>query len=166
MHKDEAVEINEEALPGIGLRDDFVTIRNRRVGVIAYRDGHRDLLIYAKGDPDSCSETVMLTAAEADTLAELLGTHRVVERLANIAQQVESIETARIEVNSGSTLIGNTLGQASIRPQTGASIVAVWRGNEVVVSPLPDFKIEAGDCFIAVGTAEALVTAAALINSR
>ncbi|WP_350257702.1 cation:proton antiporter regulatory subunit [Scrofimicrobium sp. R131] len=158
------IEINQEALPGIGLRDDFVTERGRRVGVISHRDGRRDLLVYAREDPDSCSETLTLSADEADALAELLGTRRVVERLASISEQVESLQSASVTVAQDSVLVGKTLNEVRVRARTGAAIVAVWRHQLVTVSPPSDFSIQAGDKFILIGTAEALGAAEHLFN--
>lgn len=113
MPQNRPIEISEEALPGIGVRDDFLTEKNRRVGVIAYRDGRRDLLIYAKGDPDSRSETVSLTEAEADTLAEFLGTRRVIERLASISEQVDSPKNCEYPHPSGHTVYWTDVGRRS-----------------------------------------------------
>lgn len=158
------IEISEEELPGIGVRDDFLTEKNRRVGVITYRDGRRELLVYAKGDPDSCSETVSLTSEEADILAEYLGTRRVVERLSKVSEQVESIQTSSITVLPGSPLVGVTLGEAQIRAKTGASVVAVKRGSHMTASPSADFRIRLSDEFITVGTAESIVAATEVVN--
>ncbi len=166
MPQNRPIEISEEALPGIGVRDDFLTEKNRRVGVISYRDGRRDLLIYAKGDPDSCSETVSLTEAEADTLAEFLGTRRVIERLASISEQVDSLKTVNIPILPGTPFIGLTLGDAQIRNRTSASVVAVWRRGQIVASPHQDFQLKMGDELITIGTEESLLAATALLNGE
>lgn len=166
MPRHRGIEISEEALPGIGVRDDFITEKGRRVGVISFRDGHRDLLIYKKNDPDSCSETVSLTASEADALAEYLGTRRVVEHLASISEQVESLESRKVPISDSSPLVGKTLGEVGIRHATGAAVVAVWRGGELTASPMPDFVIEPGDDFIVIGTDEAQTAALKLIRGE
>lgn len=57
----DAVQIEETALPGIGLRHALLTSSGRRVGVVAHRSGRRDLVIFAIADPDACREVVAAT---------------------------------------------------------------------------------------------------------
>src|SRR5437016_4302455 len=104
--------------------------------------------------PDSAEVTVALTPEEADALAELLGTHRVVERLATLERQVEGLVTEQIVIAPGSPYDGRTLGDTQARTRTGASIVAVVRDKRVVASPRPDFGFQAGDVVVVVGTAD------------
>lgn len=61
MYEDEQLQISEAALPGIGLRDDFLTSKGRRIGVISHRNGQRDLLVYGHDDPDACADTITLS---------------------------------------------------------------------------------------------------------
>src|SRR6266540_2111426 len=67
----QAMDVNETPLPGVGLRYDFTTRSGRQVGVVSHRSGRRDLLVYDRKDPDTCTEVVQLTEEEADTLAEM-----------------------------------------------------------------------------------------------
>jgi TrkA domain protein len=76
-----AVQVQETRLPGVGVRRDLLTESGRRVGVVFHRDGRRELALYDRDDPDACRDSLVLTAEEADTLAELLGAPRIVERL-------------------------------------------------------------------------------------
>ncbi len=162
-HRD-GIHIEEEELPGFGMRDDFMTGSGRRVGVITRRNGQRDLLVYKKNDPDSVSETISLTEGEADILAEYLGTRRVVERLSRVIGQIDDLNSETVEVHAGSPADGKTLGDLNIKPTTGASVVAVWRGGEVLASPKLDFVFHRGDTVIIIGTSEALAAAKQLIN--
>jgi TrkA domain protein len=148
------MDVEQIGLPGIGLQHVFTTARGRRVGVVSHRTGRRDLVVYQLDDPDSAAVTVALTAEEADALAEVLGTHRVVERLAELGRQVEGLVTEQIVIAPGSPYDGRTLGDTQARTRTGASIVAVVRDQRVVASPRPDFGFRAGDVIVAVGTAD------------
>ena len=58
-------------LPGVGDRRDFVTQAGDRIGVIAHRHGHRELLIYDRDDPDSCRTTVRLSEEDWRRLTDL-----------------------------------------------------------------------------------------------
>ena len=166
MPHQDGIYIEEQELPGIGMRDDFMTSKGRRVGVIIHRDGHRDLLVYKKGDPDSVSETVSLTEGEADILAEYLGTRRVIQRLSRVTEAIDSLETEKIIVEDGAPLAGVTLGEAKIRARSGASIVAIWRDKEITASPMPDFRVMAGDRLIVIGSQDSLAAARAMVNGQ
>jgi TrkA domain protein len=148
------MDIERVNLPGIGMRHSFSTGRDRRLGVVSHHTGRRDLVIYDKDDPDSVVVSVALSGAEANALAELLGTARLVERLAELNRQVEGLVTEQIAVAPGSPYAGRTLGDTAARTRTGASIVAVVRDRQVFASPRPDFRFEAGDVVVVVGTAE------------
>lgn len=66
------VELQQTPLPGVGVRYDFCTSDGRQVGLVAHRDGSAELLVYAKGDVDAVSESVVLRAEERQALADLL----------------------------------------------------------------------------------------------
>jgi TrkA domain protein len=148
------MDIERVNLPGIGMRHSFTTGRDRRLGVVSHHTGRRDLVIYDKDDPDSAVVSVALSGAEANALAELLGTARLVERLTELNRQVEGLVTEQIAVAEGSPYAGRTLGDTAARTRTGASIVAVVRDRQVFASPRPDFRFDPGDVVVVVGTAE------------
>jgi TrkA domain protein len=148
------MDIERVNLPGIGMRHSFTTDRGRRLGVVSHHTGRRDLVVYDKDDPDSSVVSVALSGAEANALAELLGTARLVERLAELNRQVEGLVTEQISLGDGSPFAGLTLGDTAARTRTGASIVAVVRDRQVFASPRPDFRFEPGDVVVVVGTAE------------
>lgn len=160
-----AVEVEEVELPGIGVRFDFVTQRGRRVGVVAHRSGRRDLLVYDPGDPDACRESVTLANEEADALAEVLGAPRIVERLAALHEQMGGLLSEQVTVAPGSPYDGRTLGDTRARTRTGASIVAVLRGTEMIASPGPDFMFKGGDRVVVVGTRDGVEGVSDILSS-
>jgi TrkA domain protein len=158
------MDIERVNLPGIGMRHSFTTGRHRRLGVVSHHNGRRDLVVYDKDDPDSAVVSVALTPAEANALAELLGTARLVERLTELNRQVEGLVTEQISVVEGSPYADRTLGDTAARTRTGASIVAVVRDRQVFASPRPDFRFLAGDVVVVVGTAEGTSAVARILN--
>ena len=148
------LEVHRTPLPGIGLRHEFVTERGRRVGIVSHRTGRREIVIYDRRDPDTASVTLTLNAEEADGMAELLASARVVERFSELQRQVEGLVTEQIPIVAGSPYDGRTLGDTRARTRTAASIVAVVRGSEVAASPRPDFQFQAGDIVVVVGTSD------------
>ncbi|HEY0357574.1 MAG TPA: cation:proton antiporter regulatory subunit [Mycobacteriales bacterium] len=158
------MDIEETRLPGIGLRHDFVTRQGRRIGVISQKNGSRELFMYDPDDPDACRAVIDLTPEESEVVAELLGAPRVIERLARLREQVEGIATEGIPVTATSPYTGRTLADAQIRSRTGASVVAVIRGEQVVPSPGPDFRFQVGDKVVVVGTEDGVHEAAKILG--
>ena len=148
------MDVEEVALPGIGLRYEFATRSGQRVGVICHRTGRRELVIFDRDDPDSSREVLALTDDEGDVLAELLGAPRIVERLADLHKEVEGLISEQFVVERGSPYDKRTLGDTQARTRTGASIVAVVRDATVHASPRPDYRFRAGDVVVVVGTRE------------
>jgi TrkA domain protein len=162
---EEPIRIEEADLPGIGKRLDFLTAHGRRVGVVWHRSGRRDLLIYDTRDPDSCSETLALNTKEADALAELLGAPRIIERLTRLHEQVAGLVSEQLSLEETSPYVGRPLGDTKARTRTGASIVAVLRGDSVIPSPTPDFRLEAGDRVVVVGTTDGVEAVGQLLQA-
>ncbi|WP_285777973.1 cation:proton antiporter regulatory subunit [Microtetraspora sp. NBRC 13810] len=145
------MDIEQTALPGIGLKHEFTTRSGRRVGVVSHRTGRRDLVIYDVSDPDRACEAVKLNDEEAEALVELLGAPRIVQRLNALHSQVEGLVSLQLPIGPGSPYVGRPMGDARVRTRTGASIVAVVRGGQVITSPTPDFGLAAGDVIVVVG---------------
>ncbi len=150
------MEVFETPLPGVGVRFEFTSGAGDRIGVVARRDGRRDLLLYDQRDPDSCRDTVELTPHEAATMVELLGGSKVTERLSDLRHEVEglSIEWITMPVRGG--LTGQSIGDGRIRTETGASVVAVIRGDRSIPGPGPELRLEAGDVVLLIGTAQSV----------
>jgi len=155
------MDIERTPLLGIGLRHDFTTGRGRRVGVVSHRTGRRDLLVY---DPDSVAVSLTLTGEEADALSGLLSPTRVVEDLDALHREVAGLVSLQVPLAAGSRYDGRTLGDTQARTRTGASIVAVVRGPQVVASPRPDFVLRADDVVVVIGDAEGTAAVAALLG--
>jgi TrkA domain protein len=156
MFDDEDVEISETRLPGIGMRHDFLIGAGRRVGVVSHRNGQRDLVVFSKDDPDSCSQVLQMSAAEADALAQFLGSGRIVEKLASLSEQISSLATGKVRIAHGSRYDGLTLGATKARTRTSSSIVALMRDKEVIPSPGPETPLHGGDTLVVVGTPEGI----------
>ncbi|MDQ1502529.1 MAG: TrkA domain protein [Actinomycetota bacterium] len=163
-------EIHETALPGVGVRYELTTSTGTRLGIVAHRHGRRDLLFYDRADPDTVSVCLALTAAESAAVAALLGAPRPgaapgVEAGAAAGPGLRAHPIGRFAVDwvpvpPGSPYAGRSIATAGVRSITGVSIVAVLREDAAFPSPGPDFRLEAGDTALVVGTpdgVEALV---------
>ena len=148
-------DVTEVRLPGVGVRHEYTTADGQRIGVLSHRSGRREILVYDRDDPDRCRTVLQLGSDDTHTLAELLGAPHLTEALAAV-QRVEGLAIEWITVAATSAAAGRTIGEGRYRTVTGASIVAVLRGDTTVPGPGPEQGLEAGDVVVAVGTAAGL----------
>lgn len=107
------------------------------------------------------------------------GAQLVLEQLAAQSQQPDesAVHVAPIEetlpgmgaarafrLPDGSRAIGLTLGQLYLRGQTGATVVAIDRGEEGVIYPTEKDIIRQGDTFVLTGSAVAVSAAVDLLS--
>lgn len=157
-------EIHETELPGIGVRQEFDTVSGTRLGVLTTRTGRKELLLYDRDDPDSCRATVHLDPEDSVVLADLLGSSRVTDAAAGI-QRLEGLAIDWLTVPQSSAAAGRTIGENRIRKATGASVVAIIRGDVTNAAPGPDDVLQAGDVLVSVGTPEAVDALLALLKA-
>ncbi|CAL9325888.1 cation:proton antiporter regulatory subunit [Streptomyces sp. SudanB182_2057] len=158
------MDVNEVLLPGVGLRYEFVNHEGDRIGVVAQRSGDFEVVVYPGGDPDEARPVVRLTSQEADTLAEILGAPRIAERFADLTREVPGLSAGQVEVRHDSPFAGRALGDTRTRTRTGASIVAVVRGDGVIASPGPGQMLQAGDVLVLIGTRDGIADARRIIQ--
>ena len=158
------MDIQETTLPGVGLRHDFTTHADRRLGVVSYRTGRRDLLLYDPDDADTCQAVIRLTPEEADALADLLGAARLIGHLVELQQQVEGLAISWLAIQASSPYAGGTIADTQARTRTGVSIVAVLRAQTAFPAPTPSFGFQAGDTVLVVGTPTGVRALARLLD--
>ncbi|ASN22843.1 potassium transporter TrkA [Streptomyces pluripotens] len=146
------MDVNEVLLPGVGLRYEFVSGAGDRIGVVAHRSGDFELMVYEGTDPDEARTVFRLTGEEADALAEIMGAPRIAERFADLTREVPGLSAGQVEVRAGGPFVGRPLGETRARTRTGASIVAIVRGNDVLPSPGPSQVLQTGDVLVVIGT--------------
>lgn len=149
---DRTMDVTETMLPGVGMRYEFTTKHGEMMGIIAYRDGKMDLLAYADDDPDESIGMVRLNRVEVETLAEILGAPRITARIADLAKEIPGLVSAHVGIPLDSPYAGKPLGDTHCRTETGASIVAIVRGDRVVSSPQPEEILSANDVLVVIGT--------------
>jgi TrkA domain protein len=157
------MEVFETLLPGLGVRYDFTSAAGDHVGVVVRRDGRRDVVVYDDEDPDATRWSIELTGEESAALVELMGGSKVTERIGDLRHEVEGLAIEWVTMPAGRGLTGSTIGEGAIRTQTGASVVAVLRGERSLPGPGPDFRFEPGDVALVTGSVEAVQAAARVL---
>jgi Trk K+ transport system NAD-binding subunit len=82
----------------------------------------------------------------ANTIFNLLISHKVL-------MVSEGLNIFRLKTHR--SLIGQTLRESNIREETGCTIIAIQRGEQMRLNPDPDQRLAAGDELILIGSGEA-----------
>ncbi len=149
------MDVSETDLPGVGKRFEVRLEEGGIAVVIIHNSGRRELFYRESPDADG-EELLDLTDEESRVVGSIL------EGAYFQPVRTESPETTLGEgviiewytVEDGMPVVGETLEETDIRGRTGATIIAVERGEEVFPSPEADFTLRAGDIAVAVGTRE------------
>jgi len=155
--------VYETELPGVGRKYEL-ELDDDRLVVVVHHDGDRDVYrrSSAAGDrlPESdaapnVDETTHLCCLR-DEQARKLGA--ILEGAYFQPVALDSVEVpvgdAVIEwyrLPADAPLAGGRLGDANVRGETGATLLAVRRDGETHPSPDPDFELRAGDWVVALG---------------
>ncbi|HEU0257656.1 MAG TPA: TrkA C-terminal domain-containing protein [Microbacteriaceae bacterium] len=154
------VDVRRVKLPGVGVLHSFVTEDGGKVGVIAHRSGHSDLITFSdeREGGDITKVSLRLSEDEAHTLAELLGGTRITESLTGL-DQVPGLSIDWFSVDYEDHIAGQTLGRPADHGLVGLTVVAVVRGDSANPAPSPDFKIFPGDTLVVAGSPDKVAKA-------
>ncbi|MFO0926608.1 MAG: NAD-binding protein [Gemmataceae bacterium] len=83
-----------------------------------------------------------------EVLRDLRGSATKVEVPFDLLEKME-IETCQVRPDGG--VAGRTVGELNLRAATGASLVAVRRGGQLLTNPGADFRFESGDLALLIG---------------
>ena len=152
------VEVRRVKLPGVGVLHTFLTADGGKVGVIAHRSGHSDLITFAEGDQDGAKVSLRLSDDEAHTLAELLGGTQITESLTAL-DQIPGLSIDWFTVDYEDYIAGQPLGNPAELGIVGLTVVAVVRGESANPAPSPDFRVFPGDTLVVAGSPEKVAKA-------
>lgn len=149
-----AVDVREATLPGIGKKY-VLSLRNEdNLAIIVKPDGERQIYHFLEGD-DRPHDVFKLNAAEAQQVANLLGKTMVgAPELDKLELALGDIELEWIELEEGALLAGKTLEEFPLRSETGASVVAIMRGDHAIPNPDITTVFKAGDTLLVIGSHE------------
>lgn len=159
------VDVRRVKLPGVGVLHTFVTDDGGKVGVIAHRSGHSDLITFADDEDgsDATKVSLRLSEDEAHTLAELLGGTQITESLTAL-DQIPGLSIDWFTVDYDDHIAGQVLGDPAERGMVGLTVVAVVRGESANPAPAADFRVFPGDTLVVAGAPEKVAKAFAFFR--
>ncbi|NPA40792.1 MAG: cation:proton antiporter regulatory subunit [Aquificae bacterium] len=147
------MQFRETDLPGVGKRYTLELEDGGELTLIIHNTGRRELYII-EDDEEEPTCVISLTEDEAKELGFLLAgtTYQPVapEKMELIMKEMVM---EWVKVGKGASFANKTIAEAQIRKKTGASIVAIIRGKDMLVNPEPaTTKILPGDILVVAGT--------------
>jgi TrkA domain protein len=160
------VDVRRVKLPGVGVLHTFVTDDGGKVGVIAHRSGHSDLITFSDDEDgaDVTKVSLRLSEDEAHTLAELLGGTQITESLTAL-DQIPGLSIDWFTVDYEDHIAGQPLGNPAEKGMVGLTVVAVVRGDSANPAPAADFRVFPGDTLVVAGSPEKVAKAFAYFRS-
>ncbi|UVE51225.1 potassium transporter TrkA [Haloferax larsenii] len=157
--------VYESDLPGVGKKHEVELGDESRLVIVTHNTGKRE--VFRRESADSDSEKLFelddKLARQVGTLLE--GAYFQPVRSGDIETLLgEDTLIEWVEVEEGSEVAGQTLGESDLRQVTGASVIAIERGDEVITSPGGDATVEAGDRLVVIGPLEACRTFVDLVE--
>ncbi|SEK99643.1 cation:proton antiporter regulatory subunit [Haloferax larsenii] len=148
--------VYESDLPGVGKKHEVELGDESRLVIVTHNTGKRE--VFRRESADSDSEKLFELD---DKLARKVGT--LLEGAYFQPVHSEDIQTLLgddtliewVEIEAGSEVAGQTLAESDLRQVTGASVIAIERGDEVITSPGGDATVEVGDRLVVIGPREA-----------
>ncbi len=76
---------------------------------------------------------------------------------ANIIDHIElSPDFSLVEIKAPQAMIGKTLRQLDLRARYGVNVIVIRRGDQIIVSPRADDRLQEGDVLVVIGEHEGL----------
>lgn len=145
------IQVREATLPGIGKKYLMSLRAGGNLAIIVRPDGERQVFHFLE-DEDRPTDVIKMHRDEAQQVANLLGRAMVgAPELDKLELVLGALEIEWVELDADSALIGHTLAETELRLRTGASVVAVIRGDDAVPNPPIDTVFESGDTLLLVG---------------
>ena len=148
------MRVYETDIPGVGRKFELELGGDTRAVVVVHHDGRCEL--YRRENEDADSEKILdLSGEQASRLGSILeGAYFESVSVDELAVPLGDAIIEWVEVTGGSPVATKTLAETDLRSETGASIIAIQRGDETLPSPDPDLKLRPGDLLVSVGTRE------------
>jgi len=89
----------------------------------------------------------------------------ILHKLPEKCEMISDIETETYLISENTSAAGRSIKDLRIRSETGATVIAVRRGKEVISSPEPEFIFKPGDVVYLIGRRENVLKAIELLES-
>ena len=160
------MKVKTSELPGIGKSYALETAEGARLVVIVHHQGNREFYYFEDPDQDDPSQTFLLTDEEARQVGTiLLGVDYQPVTDDRMEFLVKNLRVDWLKVAPASCLAGKSILESQIRKRTGATVIAIQRGEKMIGSPDVNEVIQPGDILMSIGTRDQTRTLESLCQS-
>ena len=154
-------------LPSIGKKISMSTAEESKMVLIVHHTGKRELYFFENEDQEECDFGITLTADETREMgAQLLGaTYQPID-MDQMKMFRNQIMIEWVELLATSQLAGKSIGESKIRTLTGASIIGVVRGSDVIAVPDISVILKPMDTLMIVGKSDQVEKLTALCKGE
>ncbi|RJR24670.1 MAG: potassium transporter TrkA [Desulfobacteraceae bacterium] len=147
------MQIKTSDLPGIGKRYSFQMAEGGQLVMILHHDGQREIYHFKDPDQDEPDFTIKMTDEESRQIASiLLGVDYQPVADDKIELLLKNVRMDWIKVSPESFIANKKIIESQIRTKTGATVVAIQRGEKIIGSPDINEVIKPGDTLMTIGT--------------
>ena len=148
------MKVKETDLPGIGKKFSLDTEARDTLVMVIHHTGKREIYRFLE-DKENPHSLIELTDEEARSMGAILsGAYFQPATEATMALIAKELTIEWVRVDARSPFKDQTLRALAVREKTGASIVALMRGDQLIPNPPPDERLLDGDTLMAVGNLE------------
>lgn len=148
------MDVREVDLPGVGRKFALTTADNEKLTVIIHNTGAREIYNFQRGE-DFPFHALRLEDQEARQLSAILGgAYFQPTAAASMDLVLEQLSIEWLKIGPDSKFAGNSISDLDIRKNTGAIVLAILRGKQVLANPEPTELLLSGDTMVIAGTAE------------
>lgn len=146
------MKVKTAELPGIGKRYSLDLAEGDHMVIILHQNGYREIYHFKDLDADEPDWTVKMTDEEARQMgAILMGADYQPVSDDRMEMLLKSIRIEWLQVKPDSELANRRIIDSQIRKRTGATIIAIQRGDQMIGSPDVQETILPGDVLMVVG---------------
>ncbi|WP_284141456.1 MULTISPECIES: TrkA C-terminal domain-containing protein [unclassified Virgibacillus] len=161
------MKISVSQLPGIGQKISMKTSEDNMLVIIVHHTGKRELYFFDDADSDEADFAMDLTPDETRELAaQLLGATYQPADIEKIRMFKKQIIVDYIELKAKSFLVDKTIEESDIRNKTGATIIGIVQGEDVIAIPEPDTVLKPGNILMSVGKDEQIAALTKICNGE
>lgn len=146
------MKVKTADLPGIGKRYSLDLAEGDHLVIILHQNGYREIYHFTDPDADEPDWTVKMTDEEARQIgAILMGADYQPVSDDRMEMLLKAIRIEWLQVKPDSELANRRIIDSQIRTRTGATIIAIKRGDRMIGSPDALETILPGDVLMVVG---------------
>jgi len=149
------MDVSETDLPGVGKRFELDIGGGERAVIVVHNTGRREVFVRPEANADA-ERVLDLTDPVARTIGSILeGEHFQPVATDETATRIgDNVMLEWYTLGQNAPLVGMSLEAADVRNETGATVAAIERDDEVIQSPDPQRVFKPGDQLIVVGARE------------